>query len=278
MSETKKSRPFLRGLAVLLPSVLTLWLLVKAYQFIDSAIAEPINRGIRLAFIEITTRIPGVVESLGIMPSQEAIEAAAIDSNVSMNNIEAVKEITHTLFSNDVNSWWVEHPYMNFLGLIVAAIVVYVCGRLVGGFLGRTLYKRIERLMGTIPVISKIYPYIKQLVDFLIADSNKPKFSRVVAVEYPRKGIWSVGFLTGDSMAALKDKLPDSVTIFIPSSPTPFTGYTITVRREDTIDLPLTVEEAIRFSVSGGVLKPDHQLLGSKSNVAVPARIESEEN
>ena len=66
MSETKKSRPFLRGLAVLLPSVLTLWLLVKAYQFIDSAIAEPINRGIRLAFIEITTRIPNIAKSFGL--------------------------------------------------------------------------------------------------------------------------------------------------------------------------------------------------------------------
>ena len=166
---------------------------------------------------------------------------------------------------------------MNLLGLFVAAVIVYVCGRLVGGFLGRALYRRLEKIMGAVPVISKIYPYIKQLVDFLITDSDSPRFSRVVAVEYPRKGIWSVGFLTGDPLQSIQQKIADSVTIFIPSSPTPFTGYTITVPRKDTIDLPLTVEEAIRFSVSGGVLKPDHQLLGPKSNVAVPARIESED-
>jgi uncharacterized membrane protein len=106
-----------------------------------------------------------------------------------------------------------------------------------------------------------VYPYIKQLVDFLISDSDKPKFSRVVAVEYPRKGIWSVGFMTGDSLRTIEAKLPDSVTIFIPSSPTPFTGYTITVAKCDTIALPITVEEAIRFAVSGGVLVPDHQAL-----------------
>ena len=115
--------------------------------------------------------------------------------------------------------------------------------------------------MVTVPVISKVYPYIKQLVDFLITDSDKPKFSRVVAVEYPRKGVWSVGFMTGESLQTIEAKLPDSVTIFIPSSPTPFTGYTITVAKSDTINLPITVEEAIRFAVSGGVLVPDHQAL-----------------
>ncbi len=276
MSEKKKSRPFLRGLAVLLPSVLTLWLLVKAYQFIDSAIAEPINRGIRTAFIQIPEYIPSFAESLGIGPDQDNLEDAAMEAHISLNDTQAIQELSQTLFTKNVNEWWADHPYMNLLGLIVAAIIVYVCGRLVGGFLGRSLYRKIEKIMVSIPVISKIYPYIKQLVDFLINDDEKPKFGSVVAVEYPRRGIWSVGFLTGDAMQAIKTKLPDSVTVFIPSSPTPFTGYTITVLKEDTINLPITVEEAIRFAVSGGVLKPDHQLLDEKSRVSVPARIESE--
>jgi uncharacterized membrane protein len=67
--------------------------------------------------------------------------------------------------------------------------------------------------------------------------------------------------MTGESLQTIEAKLPDSVTIFIPSSPTPFTGYTITVAKSDTINLPITVEEAIRFAVSGGVLVPDHQAL-----------------
>ena len=159
---------------------------------------------------------------------------------------------------------------MNLLGLLVAAVIVYISGRLVGGWLGRTAYKRIEKIMIAVPVIRKVYPYIKQLVDFLINDNETPKFSSVVAVQYPRKGIWSVGFLTGPTLQRLEEEAPNSVTIFIPSSPTPFTGYTITVPRADTLDLPISVEEAIRFSVSGGVLVPDHQL---KSGIEVPARI-----
>jgi uncharacterized membrane protein len=260
MSETKKTRPFLRGLAVLLPSVLTLWLLVKAYQFIDSAIAEPINTGIRSAFIQIPKHFPQIAHSLAIGPDHDALVEAANAQNITENS-PAWIELSGEVFAESVNTWWAEHAWMNLLGLVVAAIIVYISGRLVGGFIGRTIYKRLEKLMVTVPVISKVYPYIKQLVDFLISDSDKPKFSRVVAVEYPRKGIWSVGFMTGDSLRTIEAKLPDSVTIFIPSSPTPFTGYTITVAKCDTIALPITVEEAIRFAVSGGVLVPDHQAL-----------------
>ena len=276
MSESKKSRPFLRGLAVLLPSVLTLWLLVKAYQFIDSAIAEPINRGIRSAFIQIPKQFPGLADSLTIGPNQQALDAAASTNNIASSDTTAMQELSNTLFAESVNTWWAEHPWMNLLGLIVAAIIVYICGRLVGGFLGRTIYKRLENLMVAVPVIRKVYPYIKQLVDFLFSDTDKPKFSRVVAVEYPRKGIWSVGFMTGESLSAIEATIPDSITVFIPSSPTPFTGYTITVPKKDTIDLPITVEEAIRFAVSGGVLIPDHQALVQKGFKPESAKIEED--
>ena len=273
MSETKKTRPFLRGLAVLLPSVLTLWLLVAAYQFIDSKIAEPINTGIRSAFIQIPKHFPALAESLAIGPDSVELQKSSKEQNISAGTKE-MQDLSNTMFADSVNAWWDNHPWMNLLGLLVAAVIVYISGRLVGGFIGRSIYKRIEKLMVAVPVIRKVYPYIKQLVDFLISDSDKPKFSRVVAVEYPRKGIWSVGFMTGDSLQTIEAKLPDSVTIFIPSSPTPFTGYTITVAKKDTIDLPISVEEAIRFAVSGGVLVPDHQMLTEKESLTEPAKME----
>jgi uncharacterized membrane protein len=273
-SKQKKSkRPFLRGLAVLLPSVLTLWLIVKAYQFIDSAIAEPINRGIRASFIQLPNYVPSIRETFAMGPTLEELNEAAEKAGIAVSNTSALQELSQEMFATSVNTWWTEHPWMNFLGLIVAAVIVYISGRLVGGFIGRAMYRRIEKIMVAVPVIRKVYPYVKQLVDFLISDEDKPKFSRVVAVEYPRKGIWSVGFMTGESLKVIEKKIPDSVTIFIPSSPTPFTGYTITVPRIDTIDLPITVEEAIRFAVSGGVLVPDHQnMVGLE-----PAKMETED-
>ena len=168
MSEAKKkSRPFLRGLAVLLPSVLTLWLLVKAYQFVDSAIAEPINTGIRTAFIQIPKHFPDLANSLAIAPNAELLDARAMEQNISTTDVDAMQELSNIIFAESVNSWWAEHPWMNLLGLLVAAIIVYISGRLVGGFLGRSIYKRIEKLMVAVPVIRKIYPYVKQLVDLI---------------------------------------------------------------------------------------------------------------
>ena len=276
MSTKKKNTPshpkqaFFRGLAVLLPSVLTLWLMVKAYQFIDSAIAEPINGGIRMIVVHTPSYFPSATEFFEIGPTNVEINTAAAEKEISITDEKQIKSLIIDLRTISVDKWWDANRWMNLLGLLVAAVIVYISGRLVGGWLGRTAYKRIEKIMIAVPVIRKVYPYIKQLVDFLINDNETPKFSSVVAVQYPRKGIWSVGFLTGPTLQTLEEEAPNSVTIFIPSSPTPFTGYTITVPRADTLDLPISVEEAIRFSVSGGVLVPDHQL---KSGIEVPARI-----
>ena len=88
-------------------------------------------------------------------------------------------------------------------------------------------------------------------------------YNRVVAVEYPRRGIWSVGFQTGEAMKSIVPKSGDSVTVFIPSSPTPFTGYTVTIPRADLIELPISVEEAIGFAISAGVLRPPSQSLSA---------------
>jgi len=143
----------------------------------------------------------------------------------------------------------------------VAIIAVYVAGRLLGGLVGRTIYRRLERLVVALPVFKQIYPYVKQVVDFLFGDEPTMGFNRVVVVEYPRKGVWAVGFLTGGPMKSIAKRSGDSVTVFVPSSPTPFTGYTITVPRDEVFDLPISVEEAIRFAVTAGVLIPDHQVL-----------------
>jgi len=84
----------------------------------------------------------------------------------------------------------------------------------------------------------------------------------VVAVQYPRKGLWSVGMVTGDTMSRIQEAAGEPcLTVFIASSPTPFTGYVITVPKGDTVDLPITVEDALKFAVSGGVVIPANQAI-----------------
>ncbi|MFZ9915547.1 MAG: DUF502 domain-containing protein, partial [Phycisphaerales bacterium] len=85
----------------------------------------------------------------------------------------------------------------------------------------------------------------------------KMSFNRVVLVEYPRPGIWSMGLVTGDAAGPVAKAVGESVTVFMPSSPTPFTGWTVTVPKSDVRELDMTIDEALRYLVSAGVVVPD---------------------
>lgn len=252
---------FVRGLVVLLPSVLTLWIVVKAYQFIDTAIAEPINRGIRLVMYNATPHWSVLRREFEPTDEEIAAERARLVQSGRRNLNDSV--IRGELVTREIEVWWDTRflGAMNLVGLIVAITSVYIAGRLLGGFFGRRIYRRLERAITSLPVVKQVYPSVKQVVDFLFGQDRQIQFNRVVLVEYPRKGIWSVGLGTGAAMKSVQDVAgEESMTIFIPSSPTPFTGYTITVPRRNTIDLPITIDEALKFVVSGGVLLPKGQV------------------
>jgi len=169
---------------------------------------------------------------------------------------------------------WARRAFvLNLIGLIVAILLIYIVGAILGSFIGRRLYARGEQLISKVPLIKQVYPSVKQVTDFLVSpadEAEKMRFSRVVAVEYTRRGLWSVGLVTGSTMRMIQDRAgKPSLTVFVPSSPTPFTGYVITAPTEDTIDLPMTVEEALRFAVSAGVIVPPSQLIATSQAPAV---------
>lgn len=265
-------RFFVKGLAVLLPTVLTLWILVKCYEFVDVAIAQPINGGIRYVMNKATPHVEFLGRSFEPTDAQVYKELAIQESARRSTANEA--EIRTVLRGDAILKWWDQRWYMNFIGLAVAILAVYIAGRMLGGFLGRRIQGRIESLLTSIPGIKQIYPYVKQIVDFIISDEKKIKFNRVVMVEYPRKGVWSIGLVTGSPMKSMHDQIAPqegpSLTVFIPSSPTPFTGYTITVPRNSVIELPISVEEALRFTISGGVLIPSHQYVSANDIGELP--------
>ena len=283
-------RFFVRGLAVILPTVLTAYLIVLAYGFVNEYIAEPLNKGVRAATLRITDfPVPSdddfdyLAEHLS--PSYEKAWAVEDDARRSRlgasygraQQIEAKRQwmkgqeevvllardraLTRKWNSVKIGSW----ALLDLVGLILAAVIIYIAGLLLGSFLGRSLYRQAEQFIKALPLISRVYPSVKQVTDFFFADkpaSQQIDFNRVVAVQYPRKGLWSVGLVTGDTMRDIqKHAGTECLTVFIPSSPTPFTGYVITVPRQDTLDLPVTIEEALKFAVSGGVLIPPGQVI-----------------
>ncbi|MCC5830102.1 MAG: DUF502 domain-containing protein [Phycisphaeraceae bacterium] len=263
---------FLRGLAIVLPTVLTIWLGVVVYQFVQDRIAQPINSGIRELVIRFTD-YPSVDDF--DMAREEVFFATEreLTSQLDRAGRDYYRQLQTREQKEAFLREWVRrarlerewnqfHWLFDLAGLVVAIIGIYIIGVVVGSWIGRRLYNRGEALISRIPLIRKVYPSVKQVTDFFVGENaaTQATFSRVVAVQYPRKGIWSVGLVTGGTMDRIQKAMEvPCLTVFIPSSPTPFTGYVITVRKDEVVDLPISLEEALKFAVSLGVLVPPQQ-------------------
>lgn len=248
---------FGRGLAVLLPSIVTLWLLWQAFGFVFQHVAEPINRGIRT----------GAISAIPRLYSEEDYPAWYV---VTPDEYETVRK---DIRSNDeatilrearrrmLRAYWKTNWWLNGLGFVVAILLIYLAGKLLGNYLGRAVYVRVEALIARIPGFKQVYPHVKQVVDIIFGENSTMKaFNEVVLVEYPRKGIWTIGLLTGTTFEALREGAQnhDIVSVFIPTSPTPMTGFVINVPRAEAIKLDMTIDQALRFVITGGVLTPDN--------------------
>ncbi|MCK4909771.1 MAG: DUF502 domain-containing protein [Planctomycetes bacterium] len=165
---------------------------------------------------------------------------------------------------------------VTLVGLLVTGLVVVFVGYLMNNFFGQRITRLIgDKFFGRLPLINLIYPYAKQIVRFLSGSNKKDNFKAVVAVEYPMKGIYVLGFVTSDGIRSVNDTLGfDCVTVFIPSSPTPFTGYTIFLSGENVFPLSISVDEALRLLVSGGILVPVNKIspVSSPESEELPAR------
>jgi uncharacterized membrane protein len=263
-------RFFVRGLAVLLPSVLTLWILVQAYRFVNNNIAEPVNQGVRMLLVQLTPRVQLLQRQFE--PRDEAVDQAVAERTRIDGKVPDREMVRLELRRTNVHNWWISWWGMNLIGLAIAILGVYIAGRVVGGLIGPHLWRRIEGLFVRLPVIKQVYPSVKQVVDFFFSAERPVKFSSVVLVEYPSPNIWSIGFLTGPALPSVADHAGECVTVFVPSSPAPFTGWTITVPRSKVIDVQMSVDDAIRFLVSAGVLVPHGNGSGSVAEAdATPA-------
>jgi len=265
-------RFFLRGLATLLPTVLTIVLLVKCYEFIQENISVHLTEGV----------IHIVLLSTDDYPHPEDEDYDDYKAEHKLEKIDKTKPAE----VEDVRLWmlrqkWKRAPW-SVIGFILAIILVYIVGRLLASFIGHKVWQLFEGTVQRIPGFKQVYPYIKQVTDYLFGE-NKVEFSRVVAVPYPRKGLWSLGLVTGAGLRSMSEKADDEfLTVFIPSSPTPITGYVIHVKKDEVIDVPITIEEALRFTVSGGVIVPGHEVLPTQrielKSASRTARIETTDN
>lgn len=261
---------FVKGLVILLPSLITLGIVLWAFNFLRTNIAEPINWTVRQAVLQAAPAF--IDEQSENLPNWLTVTEQERQAALVSDNIEPAQATDAELRAarNDVRATklrdaWDTHWYLEAIGFVIAIIAVYLAGVLLGNYLGKRLYTRLEGYIIRIPVIKQVYPNVKQIIDFLMGneDQKLPQSGKVVLVEYPRKGIWTVGLMTGGTLKSIENHAGEPcITVFIPSSPTPFTGYTITVPVADVKELAITFDEAIRFVVSGGVLVPQREQSG----------------
>ncbi len=145
------------------------------------------------------------------------------------------------------------------LGLILLVVVLILIGMFAAGFMGKFFLRLGEWLVYKMPLISSIYSLLKQVFQTILSNTNNA-FSKVVLLEYPRKGLWILGFVSSDTQGEVKDKLGrEMLNVFIPTTPNPTSGFLIFVPKEETISVNMSVEEGIKFVISGGLVSPDEQ-------------------
>lgn len=186
--------------------------------------------------------------------------------------------------SKDIYERYVELKYLPRwrtipVFLLFFTALLYLLGRFLAAGVGRIVVNNVERLINRLPLVRNVYSSVKQVTDFVFSE-REIEFNRVVAVQYPRKGIWSVGFVTGESMLDIRSAANEPVlSVLMPTSPMPVTGFTITVCKSETIDLDITVDQAIQFVVSCGVVIPLQQQQNETSgriSKTIARRLQSE--
>lgn len=142
------------------------------------------------------------------------------------------------------------------LGTILTLLIVFLTGLFTRNFLGNRLLLMWEHLLNRIPVVNSIYSSVKQVSDTLFSSSGNA-FRKALLVQYPRQGSWTIAFLTGVPGGDVKNHLQgDYVSVYVPTTPNPTSGFFLMLLRSETIELDMNVDEALKYIVSMGVVAP----------------------
>lgn len=146
--------------------------------------------------------------------------------------------------------------FKSLISLILVIFFFVMLGWFAKNYLGRLIYQVAEYIVHRMPVINTVYKAIKQILETIMA-SQSQAFRDVVMLEYPRKGVWSLGFVTGRTKGEVQEATKnETISVFVPTTPNPTSGYLLFVPKKDVIYMQMTVEEAAKLIVSAGIITP----------------------
>lgn len=289
--ETKRIGPFrravFRGLGILLPPLLTIVIFIWVGHTVSQHLLDPMQDATRYVALEYMADIKTPTEAEGRVDADQVTIDGQTYPLVSKNTVKINDRVYHrtpvdgkfvplAVFdevrtgmgrapmpgtAHDIYGWYIDHRWLQrrfvipvFLCFFLLAL--YLLGKFLAAGIGRLFWTQFERIIHRLPLVSNVYSSIKQVTDFLFSE-REMQYTRVVAIEYPRRGIWTLGFITGDGMRDIQATVEETVvSAFVPHSPMPFTGFAVTVKKSETVDLNITVDQAIQFVVSCGVVIP----------------------
>lgn len=155
------------------------------------------------------------------------------------------------------------------IGVILTLLLVFLVGAITRIYVGRKVYSLLDRVMGSTPLINKMYATIKQITSAILSSESKT-FRDVVMFEYPRRGSYVIGFVTNEELGEIEEVIGRNlVATFIFSTPNPLTGHTLFIPKEDLTYLDLTIEEGLRLALSMGIVIPSKFLDNSMKSKTI---------
>lgn len=146
------------------------------------------------------------------------------------------------------------------VGLSVPLLCILLIGLMARNIAGRWLLDVGEQLLEAIPLAGAVYKTLKQLLETLLKDTNG-KFRRVILVEYPRRGVWVIGFVTGNMSNEIQSQMTrPMLSVFIPKTPNPTAGWYAIVPEDEVVNISMSIEDAFKVVISGGIVSPNPQL------------------
>ncbi|HKP24031.1 MAG TPA: DUF502 domain-containing protein [Dongiaceae bacterium] len=146
------------------------------------------------------------------------------------------------------------------IGLLLALVFLTLIGALTAGIIGRALNHLFEGILNRLPVIRSLYGAIKQIMETVLANKSAA-FRECVLIEYPRKGVWTLGFITGTTKGEVQEKTAgktaeEVINVFVPTTPNPTSGFLLFVPEQDIVRLKMPIEDGLKLVVSGGIVTP----------------------
>jgi uncharacterized membrane protein len=275
-------RALIRGLAVVLPPLLTVVVFIWAWSMIDAYILTPCEHAaghvIGWVIKDVRSGFPnGEATPLAVEPGSPATMQYGRKEYVQLgrggkwiprdvydtveNNLgkETPPTTAHGFYDYYVQVRYLRRGLTLPIFLSVFVLILYVTGKLMAARIGRYVRHTGEKIVDRMPIVRDVYSASKQITDSIFSEQEM-QFLRVVAVEYPRKGLWQVAFVTGEGFRDVRDHAGEPiVSLLMSHSPVPATGFTCMVPKRDTVDLDITVDQALQYIVSCGVVVPTHQ-------------------